>query len=348
MRSSVIKKHSLIRHIWFSFLISLTLPALIQAQSLGANRGDVAGSGGGRSIQGRIFSPTGKLPEGGVRITLDSTSAGTRSAFADLDGAFTFNNLEAGPYRLTIDAGKEYEIARESVTIEGAAPVYQIPVYLRLNIANNPALAGVPKSAVDLYIKGIDAARKGDNKKAVEQLEAAVTQYPQFSLALSDLGGQYMRLGQMDKAAASYETLLKITPRDPVAHTDLGIALYNLSSSLLSENKSAEASDKLGQSEKHLREALKLNSKGPTAHYYLGLTLIRLKKYGEAQKEMELTIANGGENLALAHKYLGGLYLSAKRNKEAADELEKYLQLDPKARDGEQIRTTIKDLRSKQ
>jgi Tfp pilus assembly protein PilF len=40
--------------------------------------------------------------------------------------------------------------------------------------------------------------------------------------------------------------------------------------------------------------------------------------------------------------------MSAKRYKEAADELEKYLQLDPKAKDAEQIRSTIKELRSKQ
>jgi hypothetical protein len=39
--------------------------------------------------------------------------------------------------------------------------------------------------------------------------------------------------------------------------------------------------------------------------------------------------------------------MSAKRNKEAADELEKYLQLDPKAKDADQIRGTIKDLRAK-
>lgn len=332
----------------FLFVVLLAIPDLLQAQSLGANRGDVAGSGGGRSIQGRIYSPAGKLPETGVRITLDSTSAGTRSTFADLDGAFTFNNLEAGPYRITIDAGKGYEIAKESVVIEGAAPVYQIPVYLRLNAANNPALAGVPKPAVELYNKGADSARKGDTQKAVEQLKAAVDLYPQFSLALSDLGVQYLRLGQMDKAAATYEALLKLTPRDATAHRDLGIALYNLSSALLSEKKLDESGEKLGQSEAHLREALKLKSTGPTVHYYLGLTLIRLRKYAEAEKEMEFTIANGGENLALAHKYLGGLYLSNKRHKEAADELEKYLQLDPKARDGEQIRTTIKELRSKQ
>ena len=63
--------------------------------------------------------------------------------------------------------------------------------------------------------------------------------------------------------------------------------------------------------------------------------------------EFEAAIANGGENLALAHKYLGGLYMSQKP-KEAADELEKYLKLDPKAPDADRIKGTIKDLRAKQ
>jgi regulator of sirC expression with transglutaminase-like and TPR domain len=40
--------------------------------------------------------------------------------------------------------------------------------------------------------------------------------------------------------------------------------------------------------------------------------------------------------------------MNARKNKQAADELEKYLQLDPKTPNAEQIRGTIKDLRSKQ
>jgi len=330
------------------FVFCLSLVPVVSAQSLGANRGDAAGSGGGRSIQGRIFPAGGTLPASSIRITLETSDSGTRTTFADHDGAFTFNNLAAGPYQLTIDAGKEYEIAREHVTIEGPAPVYQLPIYLHLKPENNPAFVGVPKPAVDFYTKATDAANKGDSKKAVEFLRAALDQYPQFGLALSDLGLQYMRLNEMVEAATTYETLLKLKPSETIAHLNLGIALYNISGALLSEKKLDEAGHKLAEAEKHLRAAVTLNSTGPSAHYYLGLTLIKLRKYPEAQKEMELAISNGGDNLALAHKYLGGLYMSAKRNKEAADHLEKYLQLDPKARDADQIRNTIKDLRSKQ
>ena len=37
--------------------------------------------------------------------------------------------------------------------------------------------------------------------------------------------------------------------------------------------------------------------------------------------------------------------LSTHKNKEAADELEKYLKLEPKAPDAEKIKTSIKELR---
>jgi regulator of sirC expression with transglutaminase-like and TPR domain len=39
--------------------------------------------------------------------------------------------------------------------------------------------------------------------------------------------------------------------------------------------------------------------------------------------------------------------MSAHKNKEAADELEKYLKLDPKAPDADRIKGTIKELRDK-
>ena len=105
---------------------------------------------------------------------------------------------------------------------------------------------------------------------------------------------------------------------------------------------------KFEDAEGHLRKAIELKSTGPMAHYYLGLSLISLKQYNQALPEFEATVANGGDNLALAHKYLGGLYMSVHKNKEAADELEKYLKLDPKAPEADRIKGTIKELRSKQ
>ena len=136
-------------------------------------------------------------------------------------------------------------------------------------------------------------------------------------------------------------------PADATGQLNLGIALYNQGVAFLAQKNFDDAQKKLDASEAHLREAIKLNSPGPAAHYYLGMLLINFKAYTEAQKEFQLAISNGGENLALAHKFLGGVFISTHKNKEAADELEKYLKLDPKASDADHIKDTIKNLRSK-
>ena len=259
------------------------------------------------------------------------------STVADQDGVFRFTSLTPGNYTVVVDAGSEYEKARETVTIEQEtrSRSVQVAIQLRPKVdSSNPLFAGVPDKALKLYQKGATAAQKGDAKAAVESLSAAVAAHPGCALALSELSVQYMNLKQYDKAGETLEALLKLKPDDAHAHLNMGIVAFN--------------QKKMDEAESHLRKALELKSPGPYAHYYLGLTLVSSKRYDEALKEFELTVSNGGENIALAHKYLGGLYMSTHKTKEAADELEKYLKLDPKAPDADRIKGTIKDLRSKQ
>ncbi|MGH9819016.1 MAG: hypothetical protein ACRD43_02505, partial [Pyrinomonadaceae bacterium] len=55
--------------------------------------------------------------------------------------------------------------------------------------------------------------------------------------------------------------------------------------------------------------------------------------------------AKDDESMALAHRYLGGIYMQKKQNAAAAAELEKYLKLVPKAPDADKLRSTIADLK---
>ena len=309
------------------------------AQGVGSSRGLASGDGI-NTIQGRVLFPSGQSLSGKqVKVSIESVSSfGSMSAVTDQDGVFRFRNLQAGGYTVVVEGDKEYEMARETVNIDREASpggrIVQVTIQLHLKAnASNPAFAGIPQEALTQYQKGAAAAAKGDPKSAVEFLSKAISIYANFPIALSDLGLQQMKLFQWDKASETFEQLLKLKQGDAVAHQNLGIALFN--------------KKRLDEAQIHLREALKISDTGPTAHYYLGLTLIGLKQYDEAQKEFELTITKGGDNLALAHKYLGGLYMNSKKNQEAANELEKYLKLDPKAADAERIRGTIKDLRSK-
>jgi Tfp pilus assembly protein PilF len=315
-------------------VISAALAVSAQGVTPGSSRG-LADGDGGNSVQGRVLFPPGQTVTQ-VKINLESVSTfGSMSTASDQDGTFRFRGLRPGTYTVVVDAGSQYEKSREPLTIEPGSRISQVVVELHFKAdSSNPAFAGVPQNALNLYQKGTAAAQKGDNKAAAEFFSQAVAAHPGFVLALSELALQYLKLNQMDKAGEAYEALLKLKPNDASAHLNLGIVMFN--------------KKKFEDAEMHLRKALELNNAGPTGHYYLGLTLISLKRYNDALPEFETTIANGGENLALAHKYLGGLYMSTHKNKEAADELEKYLKLDPKAPDADRIKGTIKELRSKQ
>lgn len=308
------------------------------AQAPGSSRGGLSSGEGNIMLQGRIHFPSGQTASGRtIRVSLESVSAfGSNSTAPDQDGVFRFTGLVPGDYTVVVDAGPEFEKAREPVGIYAgtSGKIVQVAIQLQPRIdSSNPLFAGVPSNALNLYQKGMAAAKKNDSKAAVESLSAAVAAHPNFAIALSDLATQYMLLKQWDKAGETYEALIKLKPNDTVAHLNLGIVAYN--------------KKKMEDAESHFRKALELKSAGPTAHYYLGLIMVSTKRYPEAVPEFEAAIANGGENLALAHKYLGGLYMNSKP-KEAADELEKYLKLDPKAPDADRIKGTIKDLRSKQ
>jgi len=334
MKVNTLRMHLLLAT---ALLVSSALAANAQAPGSSRNGGLPSGEGN-VMLQGRIYFPTGQTASGRtIRVSLESASAfgGGNTAVPDQDGVFRFQGLVPGNYTVVVDAGPDFEKGREAVGIyPGTSSVVQVSIQLQPKVdSSNPLFAGVPSNALNFYQKGTVAARKGDAKAAAESFSAAVTAYPNFPIALNELGKQYMILKQWDKAGETYEALLKIKPNDAASHLDLGIVAFN--------------KKKFEDAESHLRKALELNSAGPSAHYYLGLTLISLKHYSEAVPELEAAIANGGENLALAHRYLGGLYMS-QRPKEAADELEKYLKLNPKAEDAEKIKGTIKELRNKQ
>ena len=319
---------------------------------VGSTRGLPGSSGGVHTIQGRIAFPPGQkaIP---IRVKLEGNVTGTNSTSSNDDGTFSFQSLSAGNYTIVIDAGPDYEPVSQSITIYGtsafegrvAPQTINVPITLRPKGSGAGALDKVPKAARDLYLKGMAEVAKGDSKMAVEHLSGAVSAYPEFSQALVELGVQYLKLGQPDKAAGALQSVLKLTPDDISARLDYGIALLN--------------QKKYAESEIQLRQVLTKNSAMPTAHMYLGIALLSLSrdektkqydmaKYTEAQKELELAVSTGKDEVAMAHRYLGGIYAGNREYKRGADELETYLKLVPKASDVEQLKAAIKSLRSKQ
>jgi tetratricopeptide (TPR) repeat protein len=289
-------------------------------------------------------------------VRLQSDGSSELSTVADPDGNFSFTHLRPGSYTIIVNGGEQYENAIETVSVGSAGPVpaqgnpsqyampviYQVQIYLQpkgtysvdLNSASTrAALANVPKTARDLFNKAVQSAHLGEGEKAIEQFREAIAQAPNFALAYNELGVQYLKLGQANKAAEALAEAVKLGPQDFTAHLNYGIALLNLK--------------KFADAEKQLRQALQFNTAAATGHYYLALALMNQHQFEAAESQFKVSIKDSNDQIAQAHMYLGGIYWRNKQYKRAADELEKYIALDPKAPDGARIRETIKDLRSK-
>jgi len=334
------------------FIILLTLsPVAVWGQGSGIAS---TGTGGSHMIKGYVFFPSGRKADGSIEVRLQCQSAGEIMVMADTNGSFTFGSLAPGNYTIVVNAGQNYETARESVVIEelnppssagagsGTSGRYSVMINLQPKHESGPhakasvinaALAEVPDEARRLYEKGLELAGAGDTMKAIDNLSAAVSLYPKFPLALNELGVQYLKVGQASRAIPVLASASTLSPDAFAPKLNLGIAMLE--------------TNRLSEAEKQLREALRLNQSIPTAHMYLGVTLVRLHNDPEAEIELRNAIDSGSNQVGLAHYYLGGLYWKHRNYRQAADELDAYLRLTPNARDAERVRATIKDLRGR-
>jgi Tfp pilus assembly protein PilF len=317
---------------------------------------NTAGTAGNEVIQGRIHFPAKYPSVMRPVVKLQSASSSELSTVADADGNFGFTHLRPDSYTVVVDGGNEYENASETVAIGSPGPVpaqgnpsqyampvtYQVHIYLQpkrayamdyTSAATRAALANVSKTARDFFNKGVEAVHLGETSKAIEQFKQAISQAPNFALAYNEMGVQYLKLGQTNKAAAAFAEAVKLMPEDFAARLNYGIALLNLK--------------KFVEAEKQVREALQINDAAATAHYYLALALLNQNQFETAESQFEVSIKSSNDQIAQAHKYLGGIYWRNKEYKRAADELERYIALDPQAPDRARIRDTIKDLRSR-
>ncbi len=311
---------------------------------------DTMGTGGIHAIQGRVFLPSGRISDARVRVLLESTHSSTLSVLTDPNGAFRFTSLMAGSYTVVVEASEQFEGARETVFIEQQTgrTVRETPrvatVYVNLRPkradgASRPpgvvdaSLANAPRPAVELYQKALEAARKREDERAVGLLKGALEFYPDFRLALSEMGALYLRMKQPEKAAEPLRAALRLAPDDYPTLLNYGIALY--------ERK------EFPEAEAQFRKAAQKNGASPTAHFYLGVILLKRRELSEAEKELRAAVPSGGGGIPVAHYYLGGIYWGRQDYKRAAEELETYLRLAPDAPEAARVRSTIKELRAK-
>jgi tetratricopeptide (TPR) repeat protein len=300
------------------------------------------GLGGANAITGTVLA-AGQRAERRISVRLQTSTRGDRVTTTDDSGSFAFRGLPSGDYTIVIDKEKDFEPYYYPITViqvRGFPPqLYNLSVRLTLKAAAQPKpgiviapLASLPDRAQTMYGKALDLAKAGDHKAAIEQLSQLTAEFPTFMLGHNELGVNYLKLNQPDKADAAFQEALKIEPEAFAPTVNRGIALFNMR--------------RFTDAETVFRKARKMNDQSAVVHYFLGQALANLGQFDEAEKELVEAVRLGGEQMKEAHRLLAIIYSSKGGKKKAAEELETYLRVHPNAPDAERLRETIRQMRS--
>jgi Tfp pilus assembly protein PilF len=300
-----------------------------------------AGDSEGRfSITGRVVMPDGR-PAQNVKVNIENNDSGTQSYYTNADGSFQTGSIKAGNYTVVV-AYEGLVTEREFITIDRDSPsgqTYSVTVFLRVQgqkkgdfYSNNPLFKDVPKPALDKFKKGVEKMEKNDAKAAVTLFDEAIAAYPEFAAAYHQKGSAYLKENELDKALEAFVKAVSIKPDYVEAKYSVGYTQY------LKKNYEVAAAV--------FDDVLKQQTDMLDAQMYLGISLYNLKNVDAAEAGLKKAVsAKGGEKLALAHLYLGQIYMQKKKNAEAVTELEKYLELLPKAPNADRIKSAIADLK---
>jgi hypothetical protein len=163
--------------------------------------------GGRNFIVGTVYGPSGQPVNARIRVRLASLRFREVMTSTDDYGKFAFSGLGAGTYTVNVDEDPDYEAVSQQVELQRGPDSYNVSLRLtfKKNAPGRASIfrtenAGVPQKALDLYYKANDLAKAGDRAGAIEQLKLAVAAYPRFMLALTEIGVQYLILGDLAKA----------------------------------------------------------------------------------------------------------------------------------------------------
>ncbi|HKX29561.1 MAG TPA: tetratricopeptide repeat protein [Blastocatellia bacterium] len=333
-------------------ILTIVLTASVWAQSAGGGQGSSPGpgrSGGATShtIRGKIFLPSGGVPEQRIRVVLELNTGGIAGeTFSDSVGNFEFRSLPSNTYKVLVPTDNRlYETGSESIELYGNfSRTFTVQIYLKdkggeftvkpkdrlLSVAD---LQEVPKSARKAYEKGLKLAQEKKPEEAVKQLELAVREFPEYLQALNKLGEQYLQLKKVAEAQATFEQALAVNPKYALPHINLGLI--------------HTAQRRFADAITEFETGNRLDDSFPISHLNLGLALMSNTPpdFDRAEKEMTRALDLGGKSFAYARLYLFNLNLRRKTVDKAVEQLEAYLKEVPDAPDAQEVRERLANIR---
>ena len=280
---------------------------------------------GGRLLDGRIRIAGGQIPPRPIEVKLELHGMYVDRAVADSSGHFTFSGLGANSYTLVVDEA-DFLRATQVVTIHtvsgGAVPAV-ITLQPREGSAQ-PAPAGesglanllatLPDKARKEFEAGVKASEKGKTDEAIKRYRKTIELAPDFYLAHSNLGHQYLSQGDLKAAEGALREALKLKDTDPAACFGLGNVLMQ--------------TERYPEAEKTLKQGLDQDSRSALGHFLLGSVYFRTQRLNDSEKEFRAALFLD-PSMPLAQMALIDLFLQQQRDREALNELKIFVERFP-------------------
>ncbi|HEV8369214.1 MAG TPA: tetratricopeptide repeat protein [Pyrinomonadaceae bacterium] len=292
------------------------------------------------SISGHVSNDRGSpISDLNVELLNDVDSVIQRTK-TDSSGLFTFRRLTTGIFEVRIQSyGSNYISQTKRVQLERTRAFEQVDFVL---VTSHPTpttttvaaifVQEVPEPARKEYERGVSLIHKTDQRnEGMESLKKAIELFPLYFDALELLGTEYVKLQEYETAIPVLTKAIEVNGRAYPSLNALSVAQYNLK--------------QLPEAVESMRRAITFNQKSINANLWLGMLLRQTNKLDEAETYLKQADQLAASKSPDAHWQLALLFNQLKRYKEAADELELFLKVQPDSKDTELIKKLIEKFR---
>ena len=288
--------------------------------------------------------PDGSPLTEAVKVTLKVLRGDQDATHTDRDGRFELRHVAAGEYTLEVEADlsrDRFEITDEKITVHPNTPNF-ITLTLKPKAGKTQTRRDktvsvamldqkVPPAAKREFDNATSLAREGKAEESIAALRRALAIYPDYLMALNDLGAQLLELGRLDEALTPLRAATRIDPNSFNPELNLGVVLVR-------QKNFAEALAALDR-------ALSAEPSSPAAHLYAGLAASGTNDDARAERELKSAYELGGQSFAVALVHLGKVYLKRGDKTNAISTLERYLQEDPTGSNAPLVKKMLADLK---
>jgi len=291
------------------------------------------------SISGHVSDGRNALANLQIELLNDVDSVIQRTK-TDSSGLFVFRRLSSGVFQVRVQTyGTSFVGQTKRVQLERTRAFEQVDFVLgSRDTASVSATPGavfvqeVPEQARKEFERGSELLQNTERRKeGVDTLKKAIDIFPNYFAALELLGTEYVKQREYDPAITVLTRAVQINRRGYQSLYALSVAQHSLK--------------QLDPAVESMRRAINLNPGSVNANLWFGMLLRQAGKLGEAETYLKQADKLAESKSAEPHWQLALLFNDLKKYKEAADELELFLKVQPDSKDTELIKKLIQRFR---